>query len=749
MAEFNIIGSSPLRDDGPGKVSGRTEYIADMEISGCWVGGIVRAETARGKLKGVKKSSSFDWSKVTVVTHEDIPGENYISMVRNDYPALAEEEINYRSQAIALVAAPDAKLLKEAMASMEPEIEPLKPVLSMEEALEGKEIIWGSDNIIDEYFNSSGDIEKGFAEADVIVEGNWATGLHEQLYLETQGMAALMREDGAVEITGSLQCPFYVHGAIQKVMGLPPEKVIIKQAATGGGFGGKEDYPSILGAYAALLALKSGHPVRIVFDREEDLLVTPKRHPSKSHYRMGLRKDGKITALDADILLDSGAYTTLSRVVLQRSQLHACGIYFVPNVRIRSRAVATNTPPNGAYRGFGAPQSIFAMERQMDLAAKELGMDPLEIRLKNALRTGDRFPYGQMLKEKNNAVAVLEKAAEMSDYRAKRHLYASQPGGRYKKGIGIAAALHGGGFTGAGEDNMGTTARVCFDGSRFCLYVSSTEMGQGSSTILRMVAAEELGVGIEEVLYMTPDTSKTPNTGPTVASRTTMYASKAVRDACANIKIKLDEWRPLKGLPEGMPTLSLAGEYFREYSKLDEFGYNIFDDESGWNEEKFEGDAYRGYAWIANVIEVEVDMDTYEVSAEKVYVAAEVGRAINPMQLTGQLTGGLLQAIGWSHLEDMRIDEKGRYTASHMNAYLVPTTLDTPEWEIELLEDPCAQGCFGAKGIGELPMNAAAPAVVSAVDSAAGVFCDSIPCTGEKLFRLVLKEENKAAEGGN
>ena len=749
MAEFNIIGSSPLRDDGPGKVSGRTEYIADIEMPGCWVGGIVRSGTARGRLKGIKKSASFDWSKVTVVTHEDIPGENYISMVRNDYPALAEEEINYMSQAIALVAAPDAKLLKEAMASLEPEVEPLKPVLTMEEALEGKEIIWGSDNIIDEYFNGAGDIEKGFAEADIIVEGDWATGFHEQLYLETQGMAAVMREDGAVEITGSLQCPFYVHGAIQKVMGLPPEKVIIKQAATGGGFGGKEDYPSILGAYAALLALKSGHPVRIVFDREEDLLVTPKRHPSKSHYRMGLKNDGKITALDADILLDSGAYTTLSRVVLQRSQLHACGIYYVPNVRIRSRAVATNTPPNGAYRGFGAPQAIFAMERQMDLAAKELGMDPLDIRLKNALRTGDSFPYGQVLKEKNNAVAVLEKAAEMSDYRAKRQLYASQPGGRYKKGIGIAAALHGGGFTGAGEDKMGTTARVCFDGRRFCLYVSSTEIGQGSSTILRMVAAEELGVGIEEVLYMTPDTSKSPNTGPTVASRTTMYASKAVRDACANIKRKLAEWRPLKGLPEGMPTLSLAAEYFKEYSKLDEFGYNIFDDDSCWNEEKFEGDAYRGYAWIANVIEVEVDTDTYEVSAEKVCVAAEVGRAINPMQLRGQITGGLLQAIGWSHLEDMRVDEKGRYTASHMNAYLVPTTLDTPEWEIELLEDPCAQGCFGAKGIGELPMNAAGPAFVSAVDNAAGVFCDSIPCTGEKLFRLVLNEEKKTAEGGN
>ena len=293
MDEFNIIGSSPLRDDGPGKVTGRTEYIADIDIPGCWIGGIVRSKVARGRLKGIKKSASFDWSKVTLVTHEDIPGENYISMVRTDYPALAEKEVNYFSQAIALVAAPDEMLLKEAMTSIEVDIEPLKPVLTVEEALEGKDIIWGKDNMIDEYRTESGDLEKGFAEAYLIVEGNWATGFHEQLYLETQGMAAFMREDGAVEVIGSLQCPFYVQGAIQKVMALPPGKVIIRQAATGGGFGGKEDYPSILGSYAALLAYRSRHPVKIVFDREEDLRVTPKRHPSKSRYRMGVSREGK------------------------------------------------------------------------------------------------------------------------------------------------------------------------------------------------------------------------------------------------------------------------------------------------------------------------------------------------------------------------------------------------------------------------------------------------------------------------
>ena len=746
MTDLKVIGRPVLRDDGPPKVTGRTEFFMDIHIPGCWTGGAVRSQTARGILKGIRRSSDFDWSSVTFMTSDDIPGENCIAIVRDDYPALASREISYRTQAAALIAAPNEEVLSRALAAVELDIEPLKPIFTVEEGIEAKEVIWGRDNIIDEYSTESGDIQKGFAEADVIVEGTWRTGHQEQLYLETQAMAAMMREDGRIEVFGSMQCPYYVHEAVRRVLGFSSEDVIVRQTATGGGFGGKEDYPSILGSYAALLAHRSGHPVRMIYDRKEDLLVTPKRHPSKSHYRMGLKKSGEITALDADIVIDSGAYTTLSRVVLQRAQLHACGIYFVPNVRIRGRAVATNTPPNGGFRGFGAPQAIFAIERQMDLAARELGMDPLEIRLKNVLKRGDTFPYGQVLKENGNAAAVLIKAAEMSDYRNKRRQYLDHPGGSVKKGIGIAAGLHGAGFTGNSEDLMGTAARIRFDGENFRIHVSSAEIGQGASTVLRMAAAEELGVEPEEVLYMTPDTSEAPNTGPTVASRTTMYASKAVCDACVNIKKKLQEWRLSRPeVPDG-PVSVLARAFLAEGRELDELGYNVFGDECVWDEEKLRGDAYRGYSWIANVVEIETDMDTYEVEIKKVYAAAEVGRVVNPLQARGQITGGLLQSLGWSHIEDTRIDEKGGYTASHMNSYLVPTSLDAPEWKVEFLEDPCEEGCFGAKGMGELPMNAAAPALVSAVESAAGVFCDSIPCTGEKLFELAREKEEKGGE---
>ena len=746
MTEFKIIGKSYPRFDGPVKASGETEFLADIDIEGCWIGGVVRSNIARGKLLGVKKLAGFDALGAVLVTAADIPGENFVAIVRTDYPALADGYVNYVSQAIALVAAPDAAALQAAMALVQVEIEPLPPIFTIEDSLAKKEIIWGEDNVIDEYRTERGDIAAGFAAADVVVEGEWRTGLHEQMYLETQGMSAVSRADGSVEVLGSMQCPFYVHGAVQKVLGLRAEQVIVRQSATGGAFGGKEDYPSILGCYAALLAWKSAHPVKIIYDRSEDILCTPKRHPSESRYKMGLTKEGKITALDVEMFLDSGAYTTLSRVVLQRTHLHVAGAYYVPNVRIHSRAMATNTPPTGAFRGFGAPQAIFAMERQMDLAAKKLAMNPLDIRLLNVLKTGDTFPYGQKFTEAENARAVLEHAAEMSDYRAKYDLYARQPKSRVMKGIGIAVGLHGGGFTGAGEDKMGTTAKMTFDGESFRIYSSSTEMGQGASTVMPMVAAEALGTELEDVLYIVPDTSKTPNTGPTVASRTTMYAAKAVQNACTNLKKTVLDWAETKGL-KAASFKELAADYLKEHQELEALGTNIFNDGCSWDEENFTGDAYRGYAWIANTAEVEVETDTYEVTVKESAIAAEVGRAVNPMQARAQLTGGVLQGFGWAHIEDLRIDDKGRYTASHMSSYLVPPALDCPDWKVELLEDPCEAGCYGAKGIGELPANAGAPAFIAAVENAVGVSADSIPLTGEKLFTLL--EAAKSAQGEN
>ena len=731
--KFRIIGKSVPRFDGPVKAAGEVKFLDDLDFPGCWYGGVVRSKIPRGILKGINKLPGFDETGAVLVTAADIPGKNYVAMVRTDYPALAEREINYVTQALALVAAPTKELAEKALSLVEADAEPLAPIFSIEDSAAEKEIIWGTDNCIDRYYTECGDIEAGFAQADVIVEGDWDTGFQEQMYLETQAMAAKRTDDGGIDIIGSMQCPFYLVSAVSALLGIPSEKTVVRQSATGGAFGGKEDYPSVMAAFVALLAWKSGKTVKMALDRSEDLLSTPKRHPSRSHYRMGLTKDGKITAVDADIKLNAGAYTTLSRVVLQRTHLHSTGGYFVPNARVRSTAWATNTPPSGAFRGFGAPQAIFAIERTMDLAAEKLELDPLDLRLMNVMKTGDKFPFGQTLLEGNNAAAVLKKAAELSDYRYKRELYSTQKDSRRRRGIGISLAMHGGGFTGQGEADMGTTARVTFDGGRFRIYTSSTEMGQGASTVLPMVAAEALGVELTDVEYVVPDTRHTPNTGPTVASRTTMYAGKAVQDACENLRKNVCAD---KDLSRG-DFIAEARKCLTEHGVLEALGYNLFTDGMNWDPDKFRGDAYHGYAWIANAVDIELDMDTYEAQPVCAAIAAEIGRAINPMQAKAQLTGGVLQALGWAHIEDLTIKPDGNFSSAHMNSYLVPTSMDTPEWNVALVEDPCPAGCYGAKGLGELPCDTAAAAFVSAIDDAAGIFSHSCPMTGERIFEAL------------
>lgn len=767
MSEFKVVGKSIPRLDGPEKVAGRAMFLADCVIPGAWVGGTLRSEIPYGRLKSVTKSPGFDWSKVVVVTAHDLPARNFVHIVRDEYPVLAEKTVNYVTQPIALVAAPDKRTLREALAHMTVDVEPMEPVMTIEESLAGKTVIWGTDNVVDEYRVHSGDLDEGFAKADFIVEGTYSTGLQEQMYLETQGMAAIPGDDGCMELIGSVQCPYYVLGAVATVLGIDRSKVRVRQTETGGGFGGKEDYPSILGAHVALLASKAGRPVVMIYDRMEDLHVSPKRHPSIVRHRSGVSREGKLTAVEIDLLMDAGAYTTLTMVVLQRSVLHALGAYHCPNVSVRGRAMATNTPPTGAFRGFGAPQSLFAIERQMDRIARELGMNPLDLRLANTLRNGMAFPFKQVLDTGVSGHDVLVRVAELSDYRAKRERYAKESadaaerGERYRRGIGISVALHGGGFTGRGEDVMGTTTRVAYKDGRFLVYTSSVDMGQGSVTVLPQIAAECLGVPIDLVRHPLPDTWTCPDSGPTVASRSTMFIGNVVKKTCLAIVERLrvfigereasgttftgDRFQTASG--GSFTTAEAADLYVRERGALEETcTFEAPRTANPWDPEKFEGDAYKGYAWIAQAIEVEVDMDTYEVTPTLGTVVAEVGRAINPQLASGQVEGGVLQGCGWSHIESLEIDDKGRYSAGHMSEYLVPTTLDAPKWNVEMMEVPCDVGPFGAKGLGELPANGGAPAFLAAVENATGVFADSIPLTGEKLWMALEKLESEGDE---
>lgn len=765
MSKLKIIGTSVPRLDGMEKATGHIRFVNDYELPGHWVGGFVRSPIPHGLLRGFDRDPGFDWSQVIFLTAADIPGENFVHIVRDDYPVLTKERVTYVTEALALIAAPDESTLRLALSAVKPRIDPLPAALTLDEGLEARVKVWGEDNILDEYHVDCGDVAKGFSESDIIIEGTYETGLQEQMYLETQGVAAIPHPDGTLEIIPSLQCPFYVHNAVVLALGIPKEKVLIRQPATGGGFGGKEDYPSMMAVWCGLLALKSGHPVKLIYDRKQDIETTPKRHPSRIYHKMGFKKDGTIMAMEIDLLMDGGAYTTLSRVVLQRATLHAAGTYTVPHAKIRGRAVATNTPPTGAFRGFGAPEAFFAVERHLDKAAIKLGMDPLDLRLKNLIRKGGLFPFNQRIEAGASAEAVLLRAAELSGYREKRARYEAEraQNKRIRHGIGLSIVMHGGGFTGSGEDNMGTTVRVDFRDGHFRVLASSVEMGQGSATILPMIAAEALGVGMNEVTAPPADTDKVPNSGPTVASRTTMFVGAATHDACKNLIGKLTEYLADENAcptsevvfedgcfsvkRRSIPILEAAEACLARRGELSAEGvYKGPATNNPWDEGQFSGDAYKGYSWLATVVELEVDMDTYEANPIHTTAVAEIGRVVHPVLAAGQLAGGVLQSLGWAHIEDLTVLPDGSYSAAHMSSYLVPTTLDTPKWTIDTIEDPCPAGGFGAKGMGELPCNGSAPAFLSALDNALDVFAERAPATGEYLFGLLEEKQRQSQE---
>lgn len=745
-----VIGKSVVRVDAWDKVMGKAEYIDDCPIPGCWYGGTVRSDVPHGRIVSIRQDPSFDWSKVVFVTAKDLPGPNEVAMVRRDMPILAENIVNYVSEPIALVAAPTKSLLRAALKAVKVEIEPIEPVLTIEEALSGENIIWGEDNVLAKFEVKRGDVDEAFKEADIIIEETYKTGHQEQLYLEPQGMVALPRDDGGVEVIGSLQCPYYIHGAMTHALKLPPHKVVIKQAVTGGGFGGKEDFPSLLAIHAAVLALKAKRPVKIIYDRAEDMVSTTKRHPSRIRHRTGVKKDGTIVAQDVDLVLDGGAYTTLSIVVLQRSLLHATGCYNIPSARILARAVATNTPPNGAFRGFGAPQSIFAIERQIDKIARTLGLNPIEVRRKNLLKSGDAFPFGQRV-EDNGARLVFERALAISEYERKRAEYSKDQGPK-KRGIGLSLFLHGGGFTGAGEQKINGKIKLFVAKESVELHVSNVEMGQGAATVLTQIAAQGLQIPFEKVRYCQPDTSKAPDSGPTVASRTTMIVGKIVLRGTEKLIMQLKEYvsrhfdvslediNYARGtfFENGTPLadfFEIARRIEEERGPLEVIGDYVHPPELNWDDEKCQGDAYQGYAWGANVLEVEVDTDTWEVRPLRDTVVVDVGTAVNPLLALGQVEGGSLQGLGYGYLEAIEM-EGGRYRNNRLASYAIPTSVDCPDFFVELMEIPCSRGAFGAKGLGEMPLSGGGPAVASAIEHATGLFPTRLPVTGEILTSL-------------
>jgi CO/xanthine dehydrogenase Mo-binding subunit len=738
---FGRARGAPLRREGPAKLTGLAKYADDLVFPGAWYGTTIRSTQARARLDAIELDPGFDWSKVVVVTAADIPGENVVSLISDDQPVLVPQggEIRHHEEPVALVAAADRETLRAARRRVTLRTTELPPVFDP----------LLSEQVFAHFDIRTGDVDDALARADHVIEGTYRVGHQEQLYIENQAMIAVPREDGGVAVHGSLQCPYYIHKALKRALRLDDRQAQVVQAETGGGFGGKEEYPSMLALHAALLALKCRRPVRMIYDRHEDIAATTKRHPAIVTYRSGVTRDGRLLGQDVEIVMDGGAYCTLSPVVLSRGTLHAGGPYRCENVRIKSRAVATNTPPNGAFRGFGAPQTEFAAEMQVNRIAEALGTSPLELRRRWVYQLGDTTPTGQVLRESVAGEEVLRRAAEASEFERIRErtgagrALRTAMGGRgaaTTSGIGLALAWHGAGFTGSGEIHLASVASVELTAEgRITILTASTEMGQGTKTIFPQLAAAELGVAVDEIDIAPQDTAFVPDSGPTVASRTAMVVGGLVIKACRTVREQV-EARTGRPFVESYQEDARLHGATRVDQRFEPYPGIEFDDAT------YRGDAYPAFGWAACVAEVDVDLDTGEVAVRNVVAADDVGRVIHPILAEGQVEGGTLQAVGYATIEEIKLED-GRYLNDRLATYLIPTALDAPRITAILVEAPFSGAPHGAKGVGELPMDVGAPAVVAAIHDATGVWIHELPATPERILAAMAaaSDEPRAA----
>ena len=732
------IGQSIPRKEGRSKVTGAARYVADVTLPGMLFGATVRSTVPRGLIRGIRYEPGVPWDEFTVVTAADIPGVNRVSLIADDQPYLADDRINHPEEPIVLLAHRDRQMVEHARRQVIVDVEPLDPVFTIEEALGGREVIWGRDNLFKSYLVSRGDVDAAFRGAAIVVEGEYETGAQEQLYIEPNGMLALAGLESGITVWGSMQCPYYIHKALVALFDVPPEKVRVVQLETGGGFGGKEEYPSVIAGHAALLAWKAGRPVKLLYDRAEDMVATTKRHPSRTRHRTAIDREGRLLAMDIDFAIDGGAYCTLSPVVLSRGTIHAAGPYYCPNVRVRGRAVATTAPPHGAFRGFGAPQSLFALERQMDRVAAAAGLAPDEFRRRNFIKPGQANAVGQIIREPVDMKALLDRALQLSEFHTKRHRFdVENRSSPIRRGIGFATFMHGAGFTGSGEMHLASmvTVEAGRDG-RIRVLSASTEIGQGTNTIFAQIAADALGIGVDDVEVTQPDTSIVPDSGPTVASRTCMVVGKLVEDAARGVRLALADAGLLAESYTAAEFTNAAAAYVADHGALRATAQYQPRADLRWDDDLYQGDAYGTYAWAAYVAEVAVDPITCEVRVEDFVAVQEVGKVINPVLATGQIEGGVAQAIGWT-LHEQVVWREGRMANGQMTNYIMPTAMDLPPIRVFFDERPYPYGPAGAKGIGELPMDGAAPAILNAVHHATGISAHRIPLTPETVMDLM------------
>lgn len=743
------VGTSVPRKDAYEKATGKAKFAADYNFMNQLYGKAITSPHAYAKIQKIDTLAALSVPGIrAVLTHKDIPGVNIVPLVFPDMPFLAENNVKFYGEAIALIAAETFEAADEASKKIKIEYAPLKPILTIKESIK-------QNKVIKEFKIVKGDINKGLKEADFILENEYHTPYQEHAYLETNGMVAELTDNGTMTVFGSMQCPFYVHDAVSQILGFPQNKIQIIQAATGGGFGGKEDAPSLYAGWASILAYHTKRPVKFILSREEDLIFSSKRHPGYIKYKTGFKKDGTLTAIEVEYYLNGGAYATLSPIVMWRGLIHSAGPYKCENVKVKAAAMKTNLVPCGAFRGFGTPQVLFAHETQMDIIAHKLNIDPADIRKKNILRKGDATSTGQVLTESVGMESSLEAALKDVDWQNKKETFAkeNEENSSIKKGIGISTVFYGVGL-GAGGKHLaraGTFVQVFKDGS-VVVSVGTTEMGQGMITVLSQIAAEAFGIDYNNIKLSKVDTTRVPDSGPTVASRATFMSGNSILDACNKIKERMASvaeellktvhqkliWKNgfiySENNPENKILFSgLVKECWARRIHLTQQGWYT-PPETSFDEETGLGDVYFTYSYAANIAEVEVNAKTFEVTVKKLTAAHDMGRAINPVLTEGQIQGGALQGIGYALTEEI-LYKNGIMLNPNFSTYIIPTIFDAPIINPIIIEEHYSHGPFGAKGFGELPLMGVAPAVANAVFNATGIRMREIPITPERLMK--------------
>ncbi len=750
-----VVGRKTRKVDGPELVTGKALFTADMRFPGMLYGRAARANTPAALIQGIDVSAALAVPGVVgVLRAEDIPGPNLIGILPPfDQPLLARDTIRYRGESIAFVVAESSEAAKRGAAEVNLVATPLKPVLTLDEAMApDARPIHPNGNLTFSRKLVKGDYEKGFAEADVTVEGTFETSFQEHAYLEPEAVCAVPGGDGRITVYASCQSPFHLRGHIAANLGVPASRVKVVQAYTGGSFGGKDDVATEIGSLAAISAVKYARPVMVSHDREESIVGSNLRHASRIWIKTGARRDGTITARQVKVLLDGGAYASESPFVTMKALIHAGGPYRVPNLHVEVSTYYTNKTYAGAFRGFGVPQVTFASESQMDELAEKLGMDPLALRRHNALRPGDANATSQVFPESVGLVQTIDKIEEIWKTIPKK----KREDDRYLYGTGVSSMLQGISNGAEGVDVVGASVQMSQDGS-VLVGIGLTELGQGSRTVFAQIAAEVLGVPIGTITVRHVDTDSVHDSGPTVASRSTTVGGKAVYNAAMAVRNSLramaalmfkapeemiefrDGFACLSGVPDAkIPVSQVAtAAYWTGFPLMNlEFSKAP---PSEYDHETHQGNIYVAYNYGTHLFDIRIDKLTGEVDVLRHTACHDLGRVVNPAGAEGQVQGGSLIGYGLAHTEKILTDQTGRILNPNFADYAVPTMKDRIGTEVLFVEEGSPNGPYGAKGIGEPPVAGAASAFANAVSAAAGYRFRTLPITKEDILRVIGK----------